>query len=49
MKQKNKETMERAIGFVEGLSWVGDEKVGNALVSLCEMLEGILKDEETEE
>ena len=49
MKQKNRETMERAIGFVEGLSWVGDEKVGNALVSLCEMLEGILKDEETEE
>ena len=45
MKQKNKETMERAIGFVEGLSWVGDGKVSNALVSLCEMLEGILKDE----
>lgn len=45
MKQKNRETMERVIGFVEGLSWVGDEKVGNALVSLCEMLEGILKDE----
>ena len=45
MKQKNRETMERAIGFVEGLSWVGDEKVGNALVALCEMLKGILKDE----
>jgi hypothetical protein len=45
MKQKNRETMERAIGFVEGLSWAGDEKVGNALVVLCEMLEGILKDE----
>ena len=45
MKQKNRETMERAIGFVEGLSWVGDEKVSNALISLYEMLEGILKDE----
>ena len=49
MKQKNKETMERSIGFVEGLSWVGDEKVSNALAALCTMLEGILKDEETEE
>ena len=45
MKQKNRKTMEKAIGFVEGLSWVGDEKVSNALISLCEMLEGILKDE----
>lgn len=45
MKQKNRETIERAIGFVEGLSWVGDEKVGNALASLYEMLERILKDE----
>jgi hypothetical protein len=49
MKQKNRETMERAIGFVEGLSCVGDEKVSNALVALLEMLEEILKDEESEE
>lgn len=49
MKQKNRETMERAIGIVEGLSWVAEEKMSEALVTVCEMLDAVMKDEETEE
>lgn len=45
MKQKNRETMERAIGIVEGLSWVSDSKTSEALISVCEILDAVMKDE----
>lgn len=46
MKQKSRETIERAIGFVEGLSWGTDDKVSTALIALAEMLESVLTAEE---
>ena len=49
MKQKNRETMERAIGIVEGLSWAEEGKMSEALVTVCEILDAVMKDEETEE
>ena len=45
MKQKNRETMERAIGIVEGLSWVAEEKMSEALLTVCEMLDAVMRDE----
>lgn len=48
MKQKSRETMERAIGIVEGLSWVAEEKMREALEIVCEILDAVMRDEETE-
>ena len=45
MKRKNIEIMERAIGVLDGLSFVAEEKIGEALVCALEMLESVLKDE----
>lgn len=38
--------MERAIGFIEGVSFLLDEHKGNALTVAVEILDEILKDEE---
>jgi hypothetical protein len=46
MKENNRETMQRAIGIIDGVSWVTEEKVAEALVSAMEMLDAILNDEE---
>lgn len=49
MTQKNRETMERAIGIIEGVAWVSEEKINNPLITVCEMLDTVLKDEEKEQ
>lgn len=49
MKQKNRETMERAIGIVEGLSWAAEGKMSEALTTVCEILDAAMRDEGTEE
>ena len=45
MTQKNREVMERAIGIVEGLAWVAEEKTGKALVDVIEMLDSVMESE----
>lgn len=42
MKQQCRETILRAIGIVEGLSWVSDEKTSDALCCVAEMLDNVL-------
>ena len=49
MKQKNRETMQRAIGLVEGVAWVAEEKQIDALMAAVEMLDAVMIDEEKEE
>ena len=46
MKQQCRETVQRAIGLIEGVAWVSDEKVSNALICVVEMLDGVLTAEE---
>lgn len=46
MTQNNRETMQRAIGIIEGVSWGAPQRVGDALAVACEMLDAILNDEE---
>ena len=46
MKQQCRETVQRAIGLVEGVSWLSDEKVSNALLCVVEMLDSVLTAEE---
>lgn len=45
MTQNNKETMQRAIGILEGTSWLTDEKTSEAILSACEMLLAVLNDD----
>lgn len=45
MKQKNRETMQKAIGVIEGLSWLVDSKTSEALFTVYEMLDTVMKDE----
>ena len=46
MKQQCRETVQRAIGIVEGISWVSEQKTSEALVCVIEMLDGVLTAEE---
>lgn len=46
MTIKNRETMERAIGIIEGVSYGVNENVQTALICVCEMLDAILINEE---
>lgn len=45
MTQKNREAMERAIGIVEGLARVAEEKTGKALVDVIEILDSVMESE----
>ena len=46
MKLKNIETMHRAIGIIEGISWVStDEKLTDALLCVVEMLDSVMESE----
>jgi hypothetical protein len=45
MKPENRETMQRAIGIVEGASWSANARVQDALSVAVEMLDGVLKKE----
>jgi hypothetical protein len=49
MKLKNIETMQRAIGIIEGVAWVADQKTEDALVAVVEMLDGVIESEEKED
>lgn len=49
MKLKNIETMQRAIGIIEGISWVSsDEKLADALLCVVEMLDSVVESEAKE-
>lgn len=45
MKQDNRETMQRALGIIEGASYGANSRVQDALLCACEMLDSVLKDE----
>ena len=45
MKRKNRETIERAIGIIEGLSWAAEGKKSEALTDVCEILDAVMRDE----
>ena len=45
MKQKNRETMQRAMGIVEGVAWVAEEKQSGALLAVVSMLDIVMNDE----
>lgn len=46
MKQSNRETLQRAIGIIEGASWGASQRVIDALTVAAEMLDAILNDKE---
>lgn len=45
MKRKNIELMERVIGFLDGLAYLAQSPVGEALANVIETLESVLKEE----
>lgn len=47
MKQKNKEALSRAIGILEGLYWLSEENTRTGLTAVCEILERIYEQENT--
>lgn len=46
MTQENRETMQRAIGIVEGVASVVDDKMADCLFGIAEMLVDVLEKEE---
>ena len=46
MTNKNRSTLERAAGYLEGLSWGVPDNVANAIITVVEMLDAVLKEEE---
>ena len=46
MKLNNRETMQRAIGIIEGASYGANVRIQDALVTAIEMLDAILNDKE---
>ena len=49
MTLKNEEMMQRAIGIIEGISWVStDEKLADALLCVVEMLDSVIESENKE-
>lgn len=46
MKDHNRETMQRAIGIIEGASYGANTRVQDALALATEMLDSVLNDEE---
>lgn len=49
MTRENRETMQRAIGIIEGASYGANSSVQDALCTALEMLDEVLKDEEKSE
>lgn len=45
MKQNNRETMQRAIGILEGASYGASERVQDAIALATDMLSNVLDDE----
>lgn len=48
MKRNNRETLQRAIGIIEGASYGAKSNVQDALEAALEMLDAILDDETVE-
>jgi hypothetical protein len=48
MKLKNIETMQRAIGIIEGASYGASSSVQDALITAVEMLDTVVNDEDVE-
>ena len=49
MKLKNIETMQRAIGIIEGISWAStDARIADALLCVVEMLDSVMESEAKE-
>jgi hypothetical protein len=46
MKVTNRETLQRAVGIIEGASWSASTKVQEALCTAVEMIDAILNDKE---
>lgn len=46
MKRDNRETMQRAIGIIEGASYGASTRLQDALITAVEMLDAILNDKE---
>lgn len=46
MKQNNRETMQRAVGIIEGASYGANQRVQDALITAVEMIDVVLNDEE---
>lgn len=46
MKLTNRETMQRALGIIEGASFGAGSRVQDALALACELLDSVLNDEE---
>lgn len=46
MKPHNRETLQRAIGIIDGVSYAVKNPVGDALTAAIELLDQILDDEE---
>lgn len=49
MKRNNRETLQRAIGIIEGASYGAKSNVQDALATALEMLDAVLEDEEKED
>lgn len=49
MKLDNRETMQRAIGIIEGVSWGASQRVIDALSVATEMLDAVLNDKDEEQ
>jgi hypothetical protein len=45
MTQENRETMQRAMGIIEGVSFGSSERVQNALACVIAMLDDVLRSE----
>lgn len=45
MTKSNRETMQRALGIIEGASFGANIRVQDALALACEMLDSVLNDE----
>ena len=48
MTRNNRETLQRALGIIEGASYSANEKVQDALVTAVEMIDSVLNDKEEE-
>lgn len=45
MMQQCRETVQKAIGMVEGIAWISDDNLKDALFCVAEMLDGVLTEE----
>lgn len=46
MTDENRATMERAIGIIEGISYGVEEPIRDGLITVCEILDEVLRKEQ---